>query len=391
MGFFTEFLMNGFSRGGEQLYGPGTLFEMKARLSDNFPATVKMDKVRAVIGSWYTSREMLAELGREPSVYALEVHAVNDPSEGTRHGYGTYVFIPDEVRDASITPLTTTFSEPVEIQDDEDPLKILAETYADESGYSKSPSLAVYELGLRREFFYPLRVWDKGDGDPMEGMFSIFETMPPGAFAGMSLVMVQPQDNWQQPAYNRIRAIEDPTYVENMSRARQLFHLMKTGERAATGDTTLAGYEKKPLSPQERDEIAEINKKAKTGTVAFRCTMRIYASNSDLAMHLADVISQRTSTPTQGQALVVEDQGANLRAMAMREEGNHSFILSADEIATLWHVPDEALYGEKGHGGRLCHRPSSAATRPPDNLVTIRTGGPADLQAIMAKLISGGM
>lgn len=385
MGLFMQFIMNGFSRGGESLYSPGTLFELRAKLQDNDAADRKMGKVKALVSSWSTSREMLAEQGMEPSAYALEVHANNEPNH-PQIGYGTYVFVPDEVRDSSLTTMTTTYSDPLEVQDDEDPLKVLADLYANEAGFSSYPSLAIYELGLRKPDYYPLRLWDRGSNDPMDGLFSIFELIPQGEFAGISLVLVQPADDWRQPAWNHIRSIEDPNYVENLSIGRRIWHMVQGSEMPATGDTDLTGYEKRPLSPQERDEINEINKKTASGAVAFRCTMRVYASSHDLAQRIVDVISRRTASATQGQALLAMDTDANLRDAALRKEGGHRFILTSDEIATLWHVPDESLYGERAAGGRLCHRPSPSATRPPDELAIIRDGGPGDLQLMLEKI-----
>lgn len=413
MGVFTDFLINGFSRQQELLYSPGTLYEITAKLGDNDSPNTKTDKVRNIIGNWVSSPEMMLGAGADPVAFALELHAANDENT-PQHGYGTYMFVPDAYEDTAMNTITMTYTVPREIEDDEDPLKALASRYADERGFSVENEMTVLEMGPNREEYYPIKVWggggmrraDTATMDPLENLFSVFDGLKHGEFAGVSIVMSATDDTWRMAGANHIRALVDPSFVENLSLGKQIMHKLNGTPipehgnvrkfesflgLGASVDPNAKRASMANLTDEDKAEIQVIQSKMNKELFAFEATIRVYGSSRAIAGHLADLISQNSISNQSGQLLVVKNERGNLRSMALRQMGENSFVLNSAEIATLWHVPDESLYGEKRGAGRMCHRPQSAATVPPDDLITIPKGGPADLQALFQKLNSGGI
>ena len=413
MGVFLDLLLNGFSQRDEFLYSPGVLYEITAKLSDNDNPTTKTDKVKNVIGNWVSSPEMMLGGVADPVAFALELHAVNDEN-APQHGYGTYMFVPDAYQDTAMSMIATTYTVPREIEDDEDPLKALAARYAGEDGFSMENEMTVLEMGPSRESYYPIRVWGAGGSgrrgdtatmDPLENIFAVFDALHHGEFAGISMVMSPAAEDWRLAGENHIRSIQDPMFVENLSLGQQLMYKMNGTPIPEHGNTRrwegFLGLGASPdpnarraraeLTDMDRAEIQVIQMKLNRELFAFETTFRVYASSRAIASRIADLITQNSISNQSGQMLVVKNDRANLRSMAMRQMSENSFVMNSAEIGTLWHVPDESLYGEKRGAGRMCHRPQSAATVPPDNLITIPTGGPADLQALFNKLNSGGI
>lgn len=413
MGVFLDLLLNGFSPQDDYLYSPGVLYEITAKLGDNDNPTTKTDKVKNVIGSWVSSPEVMLGGEADPVAFALELHAVNDEN-APQHGYGTYMFVPDAYRDTAMSMIATTYTVPREIEDDEDPVKALAARYADEDGFSVENEMTVLEMGPAREAYYPIRVWGAGGGgrrgdtatmDPLESIFAVFDALHHGEFAGISMVMSPAPEDWRLAGENHIRSIQDPMFVEHLSLGQQIMHKVNGTPIPEHGNVRrwegLLGMGASPdpnarraraeLTDMDRAEIQVIQMKLNRELFAFDTTLRVYASSRAIAGRIADLITQSSISNQSGQMLVVRDDRANLRAMAMRQMSGNAFVMNSAEIGSLWHVPDESLYGEKRGAGRMCHRPQSAATVPPDNLITIPTGGAADLQALFNKLNSGGL
>ena len=141
-----------------------------------------------------------------------------------------------------------------------------------------------------------------------------------------------------------------------------------------------AGYKKQQLDSQEKEEIDAIAEKIH-GDNAFRCTIRIYASTEKLANQLAGVIVQKAAG--KWNSLEIINKNANLLDLAMRREGPGKFHMSAEEIASIWHVPAENTMGDKRH------HPLPAALTPPDELLTIDIGEPGDIQNLIFSIGSG--
>lgn len=413
MSIFTDLLINGFSQRDEMLYSPGVLYEITAKLGDNDNATTKTDKVKNIIGNWVSSPQMMMAGQPEPAIFALEIHAICD-SNVTQDGYGTYMFVPDTYQDTAMNMIATTYTVPREIDDEEDPTKVLASRFADDQGFSTENEMTVLEMGPYREEYYPIRVWGAGGGgrradtssmDPLENIFAVFDSLHNGEFAGISMVMAPAPDDWRVAGENHIRAMQDPTFVEHLSLGQQIMHKFNGTPIPEHGNTSkwesILGLGASPdpnarpqrvkLTDDDKAEIQVIQMKLNREMFAFSTTLRIYASSREIASRIADLISQNSISNQSGQMLVVKNERGNLRSLAMRQASPNAFIMNSAEIGTLWHVPDESLYGEKRGAGRMCHRPQSAATVPPDDLIILQTGGPADLQALFHKLNSGGI
>ena len=125
MGMFSSFLMNGFRRNEEKFYSPGQMFEVMSRLGEQLRGDEMRAKVKTLLSGWFVPADTFREQGQKVPAYALEMHAVMDKSY-TYNGYGTYIFVPDERRRMVTVPLASIFSRPMELEDDEDPVKILS-------------------------------------------------------------------------------------------------------------------------------------------------------------------------------------------------------------------------------------------------------------------------
>ena len=380
MGFFTNFIIKGFKKSELPYFSPGVLYEVMSKLGEELRGDQMRSKVCTLLDGWHVPPQSFRVLDQKVPAYALEIHAINEQNH-PRNGYGTYVFVPDERNDMVVTPLTSIFSPPLEIWDEEDFMKALAATKADKWGYSKEGGPVVYELSCAEEEFYPLRMWTKEiANDPLEELFGIFDALHPGEYAGVSIVVVPPEDDWNLAGRKRIRSIEDPEYRENIG-------IIETVTRIFNGDKLpddevdrLAVYKKQQLDPHEKEETDLIRSKI-DGDDAFRCTIRVYASSAARAEQLAGVIVQKTSW--QWNSLYVNDKNSNLLDLAMRREGPGRFHMTANEIASIWHVPAENTSGIKRH------RPLPAALTPPDELLTIDIGDPGDIQNLIFSIGSG--
>lgn len=376
MGFFSNFFIKGFTESQQQFYSPGALYEVLSKINENLKGEEMRRKVKTLLGGWFVPADSFREQGQKVPAYALEMHSINEKNNPF-NGYGTFVFVPDERQKMVILPLTSNFSKPVEVYDEEDPLKVLAAKYADETGMSKNKSLAIYELSCSSDEFYPFELWNRDTAnDPLEEIFGVFDSLESGEFAGISIVVVPPEKDWDQKAKMRIRNIEDPNYEEEIGLIETVRRFTQGQEMPEEEAQRLAGYVKQQLDPSEKAEIAAITNKINTSV--FRCSVRVYASNKDIADELAGIIMQRTSGKYN--SLVVANRNANLRDIAMRKESSYSFLMSDDEIASIWHVPADNTMGEKKH------KPMAASLKPPESLITINVGDPGDIQKLLLSI-----
>ena len=373
MGMFSSFLMNGFRRNEEKFYSPGQMFEVMSRLGEQLRGDEMRAKVKTLLSGWFVPADTFREQGQKVPAYALEMHAVMDKSY-TYNGYGTYIFVPDERRRMVTVPLASIFSRPMELEDDEDPVKILSSLYSDENGYSTNSSMTIYELSCKQDEFYPLNLWSKElANDPLEEIFGIFDAMKPGQYAGISIIVIPPEEGWEQRAKMRIRNIEDPEYQEEIGFVETMRRMWHGEDMPDEEVERLAGYKKQQLDPREKAEIDAIS--SKIGTDCFRCTIRVYAYDDQTAQDLAGVMIQKSGG--KWNTLEIVDRNCRLLDLAMRREGSKPFLMSSDEIASLWHVPAENTMGEK------LHKPLPAALIPPDELLTINVGEPGDIQKLI--------
>lgn len=378
MGIFTNFLINGFNSQQEKFYSPGQLFEVMSKLGEELrPDDMRM-KVKSLLSGWYAPADSFREQNQPVPAYGLEMHAVNEKNS-PRNGYGTYIFVPDEMHKRVTNPVRSIFSEPNELYDDEDPLKILSAIYSDKNGYSTNHELSVYELSCKNEEFYPINIWDRSfASDPLEEIFGVFDDLKSGDFAGISIIVVPPEEGWDLKGKMRIRYIEDPEYEEEVGfieRTRRVFRGEDSPEEEAE---RLAGYQKQQLDTAEKEEIKAIM--SKINNDAFRCSIRVYASKPEIADELAAIIIQRSSG--RYNSLQITTKHASLLDLAMRKETSHPFLMCADEIASLWHVPAENTQGAK------LHKPLPAALTPPEELLAINVGEPGDIQKLLYSINS---
>lgn len=373
MGIFTNFMIMGFNEKQERFYSPGTLYEVMSRLGESLKPDDMRKKVKTLLSSWFAPADSFREQNQKVPAYALEMHACNEKGS-SRNGYGTYIFVPDEMHKRVVNPVSSIFSPPSELYDDEDPVKVLSAIYADHTGMSTNDQLTIYELGVRNEEFYPINIWDNSyANDPIEEIFGIFDSLAPGEFAGISLIAVPPENDWDRPGRMRIRYIEDPEYEEEIGIFETIRRLATDRRLPDEEVDRLAGYTKQQLDSNERAEIKAIE--TKITSHAFRCSLRVYASNQAIADDLAGIIMQKAHG--KWNSLQIVNRKANLLDLAMRREQLTPFLMDDEEIASIWHVPAENTCGEK------LHKPLPAALTPPDELIAISVGEPGDIQKLI--------
>ena len=380
MGIFGDILLGKNKEYSSNIgsFSEGTLYETMSRLGDKFSASQKAAKVSTLLAPWYASASaFLADDGEIP-VYALEMHCVRD-RKSLQDGYGAYIFVPDSMRNRVILPIGSIFSKPIELYDEEDPVKILAASYAGRNG-GDDKEVFVYELALAEPDYRPFKIWDKNLAiDPLEERFGLFDSLKEGEFAGISLVFQPPPDDWRDPAKKAIREIEDPDYSAVGKGALQRFISFLNDEEPdrsvndEKGTERMTGYKKQSLGMFEQALIAGI--KDKIQAEAFLCSLRVYASSDRVANELSTIVCQRTSGPLN--RLSVVNRAASLDDLARRKISQQaSFLMTIPEISTIWHVPDEET------SGKWCHRPLPEATEPPADILTIETGSIGDIQSM---------
>lgn len=373
MGIFTNFSISGFNEKQEKFYSPGTLYEVMSKLGEELKPDEMRKKVNTLLSSWFAPADSFREQNQKVPAYALEMHACNEKNS-PRNGYGTYIFVPDEMHKRVVNPVSSIFSKPSELYDDEDPTKILSAIYSNAQGYSTNNQITIYELAAKNEDFYPINIWDNNyANDPLEEIFGVFDELSAGEFAGISLIVIPPEKDWDLQGKMRIRYIEDPEYEEEIGIIETFSRIWKGDRLPEEEAERLAGYQKQQLDQNERDEIKAIS--SKIGGHAFRCSLRVYASSPAIADDLAGIIIQKTHGKYN--SLEIANKNAKLLDLAMRREASRSFLLSAPEIASIWHVPAENTMGEK------LHKPLPAALTPPEELLAINVGEPGDIQKLI--------
>lgn len=381
MGLFASFMFKGFGSDQLYLYSPGTLYEVNAGLGVALKPADMRSKVETLLGGWASDEETFRELGQKVPVYALELHGIND-KQSPNNGYGTYVYLPDEKNLTSIPGIKSAFSSPNELYDDEDPLKILSATYADENGYPNGePGCPViYDMKLRDADYYPIRYWERTDGsDPLDEIFGVFENLGPGEYGGISIVLAPPSREWFKSGRARIREIEDPDYIGNADNLKVSDWIHKVWH-----DDDLPGegidrmvYERQRIDDAEKAEIKEIKRKTENNIDHFRCTLRVYGSSDKITKTIADIITQKTGGKYN--RIDIADKNGSLVKLAIREEGRYRFVLSAQEIPMIWHVVSD---GGNGNSSKI-HKAVPDAMIPPDELITIPIGAPGDIQKLI--------
>lgn len=379
MGIFTNFSLEGYTKEEEKFYSPGALYEVMSKLGEELKPDEMRRKVKTLLNGWFVPANSFREQGNKVPAYALEMHAVNEKNN-PHNGYGTYIFVPDEFIKTVVNPVTSIFSEPQELDDDEDQIKVLSALYSDGNGLSTNEALTIYELSCTKDEFYPINLWNNEfANDPLEELFGVFDSLKPGEFAGLSLIVIPPEEDYDKRAKMRIRYIEDPEYEEEVNFVEAMRRIIKNENLPEEEVERLAGYKKQQLSDAEKREIDAIYSKTEHSSSAFRCTLRVYGSNAEIAKELADLITRRTSG--KWNSLTIVDTAPRLLDLAMRREGSQPFLLCDDEIASIWHVPAENTIG------RNKHKPLPAALTPPDDLITIDVGAPGDIQKLIYSIL----
>lgn len=398
MGIFNSVIGGSRNRNLGSDDGQGELYEVRTTLGTADKPDERMSKVASLLTTWYREYEQYSDRKSAPT-FALELHGLYDDTtdrkvistnpldddvvlDNPMDGYGAYVFIPESTRQSTVSVIGNIYASPIDIPDDFDVLKVLAKTYIGEYDERETPPVFTRELVTQRPEYYPLTSWGSKDpADPMNEIFSVFERLKKGQFAGISIPCRMADSSptgWKGEANKRIREIQDPYYIAHPSlwdRARNLMrddpeHKYQMGGRV----DRLAGYETQTLDVNEKNEIQAIQDKMMQN--AFRCVIRVYASQEEIADALCTVLLQRTSGLYN--TLRVASTRCSLDDLARRTIGRNSFVMSSEELSSIWHVPDDG----NSAFNRL-HKAQPQISTPPESLVIIPSGGDGDIKALL--------
>lgn len=381
--------------------GQGELYEVRSCLGVNEKVDDRKNRVKSLLSTWYREYEQYG-YGVDAPTFSLEIHALNDepqdntPSdddplgdngkmENPMDGYGTYVFIPERMRTSTVSVINNIFSSPIDVPDGFDVLKLLANNYQDEQSQN-DPPVATRGLSLAEPDYEPLATWDNSmSGDAMNELFALFDRLGEGQFAGISLLMKMESPDWKGEGNKRIREIEDPTYIAHPTMFQRLKGIMSdnpTSTQQLGGKVSrTAGYDKQSIDANEKAEIDAI--KSKQDQNIFRCSCYVYASTDDIADGICDIVRQRTSG--RWNRLKISSQRCRLDNCAMRRESQkQSFVLSADEIASIWHVPDD-----NNSTIVKLHKPLPQISTPPDSVVIVPNGDEGDIKSKLRNYVIG--
>jgi hypothetical protein len=394
MGLFDFLSTSGVS---DQDDGHGELYEVCMPLGTEEKPEQRKERVASLLSTWYRQYERYGYKNTAPT-FSFEIHALNDDSserKPIRHdkfdddvildnpmdGYGTYVFVPESMRQSTVSVIGNIFTEPIDIPDDFDVLKVLAKTYVGEYE-QEQPPIYTRELTAAQPEYYPLESWDaKAPVDQMNEIFGVFERLKKGEFAGISIPCRMASPDWKIEGNMRIREIEDPNYIAHPTFFQRVVNVLNDGDgQKQMGGRVdrLAGYEKQSLDYNETAEVQAIKDKQLADT--FRCTIRVYASREDVADELCSVIRQRTSG--RWNHLRIASTRISLDDLAQRRIGRNSFIMSSDEIASMWHVPDDG-----NHQFNRLHKAQPQISTPPESVVIVPSGGDGDIKALLKQYL----
>lgn len=397
----SKFLYEGFNTNQKRIYGPGTLYEISYKIGTTKKDNERVSDVTQLLDKIHETPAEVMKKKTSAYTFAFECHAFNfpkkDDSDGIPEvlkGFSTYMFVPDTKKRFIKGNVESAFAEPNELEDEEDPLKLFSAVYSDDYGTSMNENLTVIELTLVDKDFYPIKKWKPGQLDPMRSLFTVFNNLPMGEFGGFSLVFEPTDQYWQREGQMRIRSIMDKSFDDDPSIFKRISLFLNNEAqpeniKSARGD--IAAQNKEQLDTADRNEIKAIEEKLEDDD-SFECTLRVYGSTPEIADLLAEHFSMSYTTTfgvdrrrhAQGFRPLMHNSKGSLRDIALRRTGKRPFVLSSDEIATLWHVPDSDII----NSFRNIHKPLPSATKPPDELATITPQGPGDIMYMLKCLSS---
>lgn len=374
--------------------GQGELYEVRSALEEKNNEEVRRAKVSSLVSTWYRQYEHYARRWKQPPSFALEIHGYNDNPDERRvqnddplasddvpaspmDGYGTYIFMPEQMKSTAVPTISNVYTTPIDIPDEWDILKSLMNNYSDEYQQERPP-VATRALAPEEYDYYPIAMWSKDlAADPLNELLVLFDRLQPGQFAGISLCMRMAPVNWRDEGNKRIREINDPNYIAHPTMFQRIGGLL-------SDKPVKMGGRVKSLLPEDgkRERVDENMKeeqkaiREKQAKDAFECSLHVFASTDDLADDICAIIQQRTDgrwnrLRTVGRRVKLSEI-ANRRLGSWRER----FILSSDEIATLWHVPDD-----NNAGIIRLHKPMPQVSTPPDSIIIVPDGGAGDIGA----------
>lgn len=345
----------------------GVLFQMKPSLELKLSPAEQKRKTVAILEQFVTYvdgwQERLQET--EPS-YSFEVHATG------HNGYGLYLWVPPEDAKLMANTLGAKYELPYKVDEGEEPMSRLAGLLANDQGYSRNPHFYTGEYRLAAPYHFPIRDWDSGKDadDPMEAIYGIFDAFKGEKNVAGFIVTLKPANkDWRTPG------------IEFMKKA-------ETGIAAASGPVDRLRSigepdpvpKKQSLDTFQKDELNAVLAKVKGN--AFEVVIRIYSTDWEVYKLLRGTLERRFRSEHNSIKLV--SYPVSLRDMAARWFDRSDMVLSLEEIASIFHLPDSRTRGERMQRG------ASRSALPPEGLPTIAEGSRTDIFALLDRIgVSG--
>lgn len=375
----------------------GELFEIRSKLDEKEDSISRTQKLFTLLQAWSIELE-------EGNTFSLEIHGLVEDknNHGPRNiledeviidnpleGYGTYVFVPEKAKDTGLNVVSNAYGTiPVDIPDGFDTLKVLYENYKDKDECPLYMSCLVptqpdyyptLEWGDLHTKTSEQQAWNKYD--PFNNILGALDSLSINDFAGVLIVLHQPPEGWEIQGNNRIREIEDETYIANPTILQRLKQYSQ-GNTIQTGDTTrTAGYKKQILDNIEHDEVSAIERKQSSPLGKYECSIYVYASTQITHDFLCKTLIQNSKS--KWNQLQIAQTPPTLSQLANRQvHPQNKMILSLGELANIWHPPDD-----NNINSLRLHKPVPQISQPPEDIIIVPDKSYGDITYLLKQLL----
>jgi len=211
------------------------------------------------------------------------------------------------------------------------------------------------DLLLNKNDVFPIKMFDSFEVDPLASITSVLSKIGIGEEIWIQMVLSPVPDTWQQKGISYIKAIRDGQNPNGTSMSGSVMKgvislagdVVKTATRPP--DTT-SKVEKKDIKLSGPEETALKGIETKVAKLGFTTKIRILSLSDDELTAKSKVTSivsafkQFNMTNLNGfsSSLIVTDP-AIMHRYRNREIGERAYILNIQEIASIYHLPSEAV------------------------------------------------
>lgn len=213
-------------------------------------------------------------------------------------------------------------------------------------------SRPVYVVGanfkLKKKYIYPLRTYQKLEGEPLNAITSAFTKIPEGSAAGLQIIISPIKDNWRDKSQAAAKAIQEGKPIEKA-------HWFWRGLQAVFSALRSSKEEDKIKEPVRLTPIQEETIKAiqeKSAKIGFAVQMRVIVV-SEIALSDAQItlnnfysaLAQYSSPEGNGlvQKNALDKERFMIDYILRRFDKSQSSILNTAELASIYHFPNQYI------------------------------------------------